>query len=197
MKIFSPSGRDRISAADPQVSRVYSELGATVVREVAKLKMARKNVVRFDEELRALVVRLPGQSRDDAFLLSAAVVRRNDTSAVSINEWTGPPRPFVHPKGSWGADHRPPCTPGQKMLDDSTIPDDIRPADIQPLGNYAVQITWEDGHNQVAAYDLLETLERMPVPREVDLAAGAAGGGARSEAQAILAAAADAAGGDK
>ena len=59
------------------------------MQEVAKLKLARKNVVRFDEELAAMVVRLPGQSRDESFLLSPAVVRRNDTSAKSIDEWTG------------------------------------------------------------------------------------------------------------
>eukprot|EP00951_Prasinocladus_malaysianus_P049988 scaffold675731_cov42-Prasinocladus_malaysianus.AAC.1 len=63
---------------DAQVARVYSELGATVVREVAKLRLARKNTVRFDEELGAMVVRLPGRSRDEAFLLDPAVVRRND-----------------------------------------------------------------------------------------------------------------------
>jgi len=125
-----------------EVSRQYGELGASVVREVAKLKFAQKNTVRFDEEAGAMVVRLPGRSREEVFLLHPALVRRNDTSAKSINEWTG-----------------------EKMLDDSTIPDNIRPSDIQPLGNYAVQITWEDGFNQVASFDLLEGLERMPTPQ--------------------------------
>ncbi len=27
--------------------------------------------------------------------------------------------------------------------------DDVRPASISPCGNYAVQILWEDGFNQV------------------------------------------------
>jgi DUF971 family protein len=36
---------------------------------------------------------------------------------------------------------------GRKLLDPSTIPDDIRPTSIQPVGNYAVQIYWSDGHS--------------------------------------------------
>uniref|UniRef100_A0A2P2L8C9 Protein mrp n=1 Tax=Rhizophora mucronata TaxID=61149 RepID=A0A2P2L8C9_RHIMU len=29
------------------------------------------------------------------------------------------------------------------------------------MGNYAVQITWPDGFNQIAPYDQLQTLERL------------------------------------
>jgi DUF971 family protein len=35
---------------------------------------------------------------------------------------------------------------GRKLLDPATIPDDIRPLAIQPVGNYAIQIEWSDGH---------------------------------------------------
>jgi len=31
------------------------------------------------------------------------------------------------------------------------VPEDVRPAGVQPLGNYAVQITWQDGFNQARA----------------------------------------------
>ena len=33
---------------------------------------------------------------------------------------------------------------------DSDIAEDIEPESVQPLGNYAVQITWKDGFNQVS-----------------------------------------------
>ncbi len=55
--------------------------------QVAKLRLAPKNSVRYDGELGAFVVRLP--NGEEEFLLDPAVVRRNDTSAASINEWTG------------------------------------------------------------------------------------------------------------
>ena len=32
---------------------------------------------------------------------------------------------------------------------------------IQPLGNYAVQISWTDQFNQVATFDLLSSLPRV------------------------------------
>ncbi len=36
---------------------------------------------------------------------------------------------------------------GRKLLDPATIPADIRPVEIRPVGSYAVQIQWSDGHN--------------------------------------------------
>jgi DUF971 family protein len=36
---------------------------------------------------------------------------------------------------------------GRKLLDASTIPDDIRPLAIDPVGSYAVKFTWSDGHD--------------------------------------------------
>ncbi len=50
-------------------------------------------------------------------------------SAASINEWTG-----------------------ERTLRDADVPEDVRPAGVQPLGNYAVQITWQDGFNQARAW---------------------------------------------
>jgi Mrp family chromosome partitioning ATPase/DUF971 family protein len=35
---------------------------------------------------------------------------------------------------------------GQRMVDIKKIPNDINPVEILPLGNYAVGITWSDGH---------------------------------------------------
>ena len=36
---------------------------------------------------------------------------------------------------------------GERLLDLTTIPEDIHPADIKLTGNYALHITWSDGHS--------------------------------------------------
>jgi DUF971 family protein len=36
---------------------------------------------------------------------------------------------------------------GRKILDAATIPADIHPEEILPVGSYAVQIRWSDGHS--------------------------------------------------
>jgi DUF971 family protein len=36
---------------------------------------------------------------------------------------------------------------GRKLLDPATIPEDIHATAIAPVGNYAIQITWSDGHS--------------------------------------------------
>ncbi|MDE2232234.1 MAG: P-loop NTPase [Candidatus Omnitrophica bacterium] len=38
-------------------------------------------------------------------------------------------------------------TTGQRLTDVQKIPPDVNPAEILPLGNYAVGITWSDGHS--------------------------------------------------
>lgn len=34
----------------------------------------------------------------------------------------------------------------------------IRPVEILPVGNYALQISWEDGHRSIVAFDRIENL---------------------------------------
>lgn len=41
---------------------------------------------------------------------------------------------------------------GEQKLQYTDIPDDIEPEEIRPLGNYAVEITWPDGFNQVFSH---------------------------------------------
>lgn len=36
---------------------------------------------------------------------------------------------------------------GRKILNPATIPVDIRPLELRPVGSYAIQIQWSDGHN--------------------------------------------------
>jgi DUF971 family protein len=36
---------------------------------------------------------------------------------------------------------------GEALLDKTSVPDDIHPLKIQPVGRYAIQIDWSDGHS--------------------------------------------------
>ncbi len=36
---------------------------------------------------------------------------------------------------------------GQKILETASIPPDVRPEQILPVGNYAVAVHWSDGHS--------------------------------------------------
>lgn len=48
---------------------------------------------------------------------------------------------------------------GQKVLQDATVPQDIRPLEIHPVGNYAIAIAWSDGHDTgIYAFERLRSL---------------------------------------
>jgi DUF971 family protein len=36
---------------------------------------------------------------------------------------------------------------GRRTVDPATIPADVHPLEIQPVGNYALSIRWSDGHS--------------------------------------------------
>lgn len=50
---------------------------------------------------------------------------------------------------------------GQKLIEEGKIRPDIAPKEIAPLGNYALSITWNDGHSSgIYPYTLLQSLGR-------------------------------------
>ncbi len=51
---------------------------------------------------------------------------------------------------------------GRKLLDSSTIPADIRPLALEPVGSYAIRIRWSDGHD--TGLYTWETLRRASGP---------------------------------
>jgi DUF971 family protein len=120
------------------------ELGAIVVREVSKMAAVPKQVVTYIEATNLFRVQLPGS---EAFDLEAGVVRAHDTSASSINEWTGE---------RLGVE----------------VPEGLKALGVVPLGNYAVQITWQDGFSQVAPFDLLASLQEGYAVQQVQAVVG-------------------------
>lgn len=50
---------------------------------------------------------------------------------------------------------------GAKLIDPNRIPGDVRPVAMEPVGNYAVQIRWSDGHETgIYSWRLLRTFVR-------------------------------------
>lgn len=110
----------------------YRDLAMTVVQETSKLGRASPTQCGWDDSRTAFKVVHHGET----FHLDAATVRANDTSARSIDEWTQMPKP------------------GAQVIDE-----ELRPHEVTQVGNYAVHITWDDGFNQVASFDLLLSLQ--------------------------------------
>lgn len=131
------SGQPEV-AADPlgEVAKTFQDLGVCVVQQCAKIRQQVSTAVSYDKSMKAIRVKVPDS--DEEFFLHPATVRRNDRSAQSVDEWTG-----------------------EQKLQYTDIPEDIEPQEIRPMGNYAVQITWPDGFNQIAPYDQLQTMERL------------------------------------
>ncbi len=51
---------------------------------------------------------------------------------------------------------------GEKLLKMEDIPVDVKPTDITPLGNYALKITWSDGHSSgIYPYKQIRKLESI------------------------------------
>eukprot|EP00667_Euglena_gracilis_P006670 EG_transcript_6735 len=118
-----------LSQPDSPVSRVFSDLGVAVVQEVAKLRRLQSPEVEYDEANNVIVFRT---SAAEAVRIPAYLVRRADRSAASINEWTG-----------------------QLKVQPEDIPETVRPTAIQGVGNYAVQVSWDDGFTQISPFEQL------------------------------------------
>ncbi len=50
---------------------------------------------------------------------------------------------------------------GKKLLVDSTIPPDVKPLRIEPVGRYALHFEWSDGH-RTGLYTFVHLLEHCP-----------------------------------
>jgi DUF971 family protein len=55
---------------------------------------------------------------------------------------------------------------GEARLDPGAVPEDVRPVRIQPVGRYAIQVEWSDGHDSgIYPFERLRTLFRASEPR--------------------------------
>ncbi|MBI2345889.1 MAG: DUF971 domain-containing protein [Deltaproteobacteria bacterium] len=56
---------------------------------------------------------------------------------------------------------------GESLLNPQTVPADIHPLQVRPVGNYALHIIWSDGHSTgIYRFDLLRQLCQGSLPME-------------------------------
>ena len=114
---------------DSEPAKIYREIAGYVAREVSKIAYGALAAPRIRYEAdRGIVVSPPdGEER----VIPPADLRRRCRCAVCVEE-----------------------TSGRPLLDPDSVPEDIYPTAIQPMGNYAVAISWSDGHtSSIYPYD--------------------------------------------
>lgn len=100
---------------------VFGELAENLHREVGMRRLSGEERPVVTPEKGKILITWPDGT--ETRIVNKAL-RASCQCALCINEFTGEP-----------------------ILDPDTIPADLRVEDIQPLGNYAVAITWSDGHS--------------------------------------------------
>ena len=125
------SWADMIAGDD--VLEPIRELAQNVHREIGKRRIA--------TDLKPVVTSIPGHihirwPNGSETALPHLKVRASCSCARCVDEYTG-----------------------KQILDIASIPPDIEVEEIQPLGNYAVSITWSDGHGSgIYSWDHLRRL---------------------------------------
>lgn len=148
-----------VAQPDSLVAKEYDALAACVVREVAKIKYDGLGVpdMSFDEASGYIIVakgdqRAQGESQGQGEGESSesevqqvwpADLRRNCRCALCVDEMTGRVR-----------------------LDPGSVSENIRPNKMRPVGNYAIEITWSDGHPSLYPYSrFVDDFERTSYRR--------------------------------
>ncbi|KAA8497959.1 Fe-S cluster assembly factor [Porphyridium purpureum] len=140
-----------ISHEKSEIAQKYMNLAQSLVQEIAKIKhgASRQPTVTFDEKLNMVVVSKAdaaaidgGKSSNGGPLgVSPAHLRRQCRCALCVDEMTG-----------------------RKVLRDADISESVRPQEMRPVGNYAIEIIWSDQHPSLYPYEKLLTHVRAIVP---------------------------------
>ena len=119
-----------VAKPDSPVSEKYRELADVVIQEISKTLYSeeREPEVKF-EAGRGILFSVDGAEGE----ISASDLRRRCRCAACVNEMTG-----------------------EKMLRDEDVSEDIMPDQVSPMGNYAVAISWSDGHGSIYPYEMFK-----------------------------------------
>jgi len=115
------------------IAKIYSDISSSVVREISRLKFGQiaKPEVEYIED-KGIKFNYDGEEK----YIAPKTLRAECRCASCIDEFTG-----------------------EQILDKSKVPENIKPTNIHPMGNYAVSVIWSDGHtSSVYPYEVLKKL---------------------------------------
>ena len=117
---------------DAKATQVIHQLAGAVAREVSRLRYQSTGApaVEVMDANGKLMIRVSQGERES--WVEPRDLRLACRCARCQDEWTGRP-----------------------LLDASSIPDDVVPEGLGPVGNYAVGVNWTDGHSSIYPYEVL------------------------------------------
>jgi Mrp family chromosome partitioning ATPase/DUF971 family protein len=110
-----------LARKDGPVAALYRSIGDSVVREISRIKFgaAAKPSVAYSPAKGIILTMPSGEERT----VRPAELRRRCRCALCVEEFSG-----------------------RRILKPEDVPDHVFPKSFQPMGNYAVAISWSDGH---------------------------------------------------
>lgn len=127
-----------LADAEGPAAAGYREIAAAAVREISRIKhggLVRPKVA-YTPGTGIVVTLSSGEQK----VVSPAALRRACRCANCIEEFSGKP-----------------------ILDPASVPESVYPRAMTPMGNYAVGVSWSDGHtSSIYPYDLILTLATTP-----------------------------------
>ncbi len=122
-----------IQAPNSPTSQQFDRIAQTTVQEIAKLRFGSHNRLKLSYDTGDSVALT--NPAGETYKLQNTVLRQNCRCAHCIDEWTGTPK-----------------------LDPKSIAQTIAPTQIQPVGNYAYGVSWNDGHSSLYSDEQLAKL---------------------------------------
>jgi Mrp family chromosome partitioning ATPase/DUF971 family protein len=118
---------------DHEISSLFKKIAKDLDLSIKRLKREGYTIPRVDYDSEKGILIIP--HNDSPYYIPTHILRINCNCAKCTDEFSG-----------------------AKLLDSSTVKEDIAPLSMNPIGNYALGINWDDGHSSLYPYDKIKEL---------------------------------------